>query len=244
MDKELKDQVKQLVDSMFGEKEEANIRKRTEEELEKAASTISDLTTELESKNSEFEDMEEKIATSVARVSGLESELEAARSETEVALAKVAELETMLEGMMKDRAAEKRMAELEDAGVARSDRDAQITKIREMSNEDFASYRDELVSIRESVVAELEKARQAADAQAEAERVAKAAAASSEQSGSEELEEVSEEAEESEEATPPAKITPGQAAMAALNMEYIPSDDLVKKYTKLGEALANKYKKS
>ena len=94
MDKELKDQVKQLVDDMFSEKEEASIRERTEQELEKAATTISDLTTALEGKNSEFEEMEEKIEASDNRIAELESELEAAREELQTANEKAAETDT------------------------------------------------------------------------------------------------------------------------------------------------------
>ena len=176
--------------------------------------------------------------------------------------------------MKKDRAAEVRMADLEDAGVARSDRDSQVTKVREMTDEDFASYKDELVSIREAVVAELEKARNEAEANAKAEEEAADKAAEeakkanpfvkkedmedeeedpkkkkgkkkekcSDEDASEDAED-SEEASEEKEATVPAHITPGQAAMASLNMEYIPSEDLMSKYAKIGEAMAEEFKK-
>lgn len=271
---ELKTQVAALVASLFDEKEEAEIRSATEAELGKAASAISDLTSALESKNTEAAEMEEKLTASDARVKELESELEAAKTESETANEKLGEVEKALEDMKKDRAAEVRMAELEDAGVARSDKEDQMAKVRDMSDEDFASYKDELVSIREAILAELEASNKAeADAKAEAEaeeakkmkkdemeeeekkKLAKKAkekcaddtsAASDESGASEEEEAASEEegASEEEETTIPAQITPGQAAMASLNMEFIPSEDLMTKYAKLGEAMAKRFTKS
>lgn len=271
---EMKVQVAALVADLFDEKEEAEIRKRTEAELEKAASAISNLTTALEEKNTEAAEMEEKLTASDTRVKELESELEAAKKELEEASAKLGEKEKILEDMKKDRAAETRMAALEDAGVARSDRESQMIKVREMSDEDFASYKDELVSIREAVVAELEKARED-KAKADAKEAVEAKDAEDVAAKKEEKMEEDEEdedkkkmpfvkkdkkekcAEEKEEATEttevaedaskkvaPAQITPGQAAMASLNMEYLPSEDLKKKYAKLGEAMALRFKNS
>lgn len=273
---ELKTQVAALVASLFDEKEEAEIRSATEAELGKAASAISDLTSALESKNTEAAEMEEKLTASDARVKELESELEAAKTESETANEKLGEVEKALEDMKKDRAAEVRMAELEDAGVARSDKQDQMAKVRDMSDEDFASYKDELVAIREAIVAELKQSEEKAEADAKAEAEAEEAkkmkkdemeeeekkklakkakekcadesektsekSETSEEETSEE--ETSEEASEEEETTIPAQITPGQAAMASLNMEFIPSEDLMTKYAKLGEAMAKRFTKS
>lgn len=263
---ELKVQIAALVADLFDEKEEAEIRKKTEAELEKAASAISNLTTALEEKNAEAVEMEEKLTASDIRVKELESELEAAKKEFENASAKLGETEKILEDMKKDRAAEVRMAELEDAGVARSDRETQVTKVREMSDEDFASYKDELVSIRAAVVAELEKARED-KAQADAKAVAEAKEAENSAAKKEEKmeedeededekkkkmkdtkeskkEKCSEDTKEEEVVVTPAQITPGQAAMASLNMEYLPSEDIRTKYAKLGEAMAIRFKNS
>lgn len=269
---DLKVQVAALVADLFDEKEEAEIRKKTEAELEKAASAISNLTTALEEKNAEAVEMEEKLTASDTRVKELESELEAAKKELENANVKLGEAEKALEDMNKDRAAEIRMAELEDAGVARSDRESQMSKVREMSDEDFASYKDELVSIREAVVSELEKAREdkaKVDAKAAAEVKEEDVAAKKEEKDMEEDEEDDEkkmkdskkkekcaesdnneeeakelEKEDASNKVAPAQITPGQAAMASLNMEYLPSEDIKKKYAKLGEAMAKRFKNS
>jgi len=172
MDETLKAQVAEVVKNLFNEKEEAKIRELTEAELQKAASSISELTTALEEKNAEMAELEEKATEADAQIQELTSKLEAAEKELETANEKIGETEQALEDMKKDRAAEVRMVELEDAGVARSDKDSQMAKVREMTDEDFASYKDELVSIREAVVAELEKDREKAEADAKAEEEA------------------------------------------------------------------------
>ena len=261
MEKELKAQVQQMVDELFSEKEEVKIREKTEATLKKSAETISELTLTLEEKTAEASDLEVKLSDSEAKIQELETELEAAGKELETSKEQIVKVEKEIEDMKKDRAAEQRMAELEDAGVAHSDRETQTVKVKEMTDEDFASYRDELVSIREAVVAELEKAREEkaeADAKAE-EKAAEEAEEKKEEKADEEKAEEKEEAEEEkaeeeaeekaaeekkeEDTTAPAEITPGQAAMASLNMEYIPSPDLVDKYKKLGEAMAKMWKK-
>jgi colicin import membrane protein len=274
MDKNLEVQVAAVVESLFNEKEQAMIRQRTEAELQKAATTISELASSLEEKNAEVAEFEEKISEAEAKVQGLTSELEAAKKELETANEKLGQTEKALEDMKKDRAAEVRMTELEDAGVTRSDRESQMEKVREMSDEDFASYKEELVSIREAVVAELEKARATADADAKAEEEAAAKAAEEAakngkkppmdeeeedpkmkkgkkkekcaegEEASEEEASEEENASEEKETTTPALVTPGMQAMASLNMEYIPSESLKAKYAKFGEAMAARWKKS
>ena len=277
MDETLKAQVAEVIKNLFDEKEEAKIREKTEAELQKAATSISELTTALEEKNAEVSEFEEKASESEAKIQELTSELEAAKKELETANEKLGQSEKALEDMKKDRAAETRMSELEDAGVARSDKDSQMAKVREMTDEDFASYKDELVSIREAVVAELEKDRAKAEADAKAEEEAAKQAAEEEakkmpkkddmmdeeedpkkmkkgkkkekcaegEEASEESEEGEESAsEEEKETTTPAEVTPGMQAMASLNMEYHPTEDVMAKYRKFGEAMAKRWKKS
>lgn len=248
-----KEQIKALVDEMLNEKEEANVRKNIEDALEQATNTIDQLTTELEGKNTELSTISETASEYESKVEELTTELEAAREELKSKDEELASTNQKLEDMLKDRAAELRMAELEDAGVVNSDREAQTAKVREMSDEDFASYRDELVSIRKAVLAELEKAREKAEADAKAEEEAKKAEEKAKEDKAKETtaadeadkETASEEgtetaSEDEEESTAPANITPGQAAMASLNMEYIPKADVVEKYRNLGAAMAKR----
>lgn len=168
-DKDLTKEVTKIVDNLFSDKEEAEIRKRTEVALKESADTIISLTSELESKNTEVVELGSKLSDKDNEIQVIKSELEAARKELEVANEDLAKSKQELEGIVKDRAAEKRMAELIGAGVASSDKENQMNKVRDFSDEEFASYRDELVSLREAVKAELEKARLDADANAKAE---------------------------------------------------------------------------
>jgi chromosome segregation ATPase len=186
--------------------------------------------------------MEEKVSAYEEQVETLKSELEAARTELETANKSLSEKELELSNIMKDRAAEKRMVELEDAGVIRSDRDSQMKKVREMSDEDFASYKEELVSIRESVLKELEKANETGEGTQVEEEVAVESVDHTSQESEGASEETHEEASEDE--VNPAQISPGHAAMAALNMEYLPNTDVMKKYAELGKAMAKRFTKS
>lgn len=268
--KELELQVASVVENLFNEKEEAELRRKTEAELQKAATSISELTTALETKNSEVAAYEEKCSGYEAQITNLTSELEATKKELETANSNLKEVSSTLEDMKKDIATEQRMTELETAGVLRSDKEAQKLKVRDMSNEDFASYKEELVSIRQAVIDELEKAKAKAAADSE-----NSAATNKDTKGKDakNMEEnvcpdcgnsmdkctcktdkkknkqnSSTDSKSEEDAakidTPPAQITPGQTAMAALNMEYLPNEGLVEKYRKMGEAMAKKWKEN
>lgn len=234
---ELRAQVRTMVDGLFSEKEESAIREKTELALGKSAETISDLTSTLEDKSIEVAELETKLSESEDRVQSLEKELEAAQKELETSKTSLKEKEQALEDMNKVKVADERMTALEAAGVARADKEVQLLKIKEMSDEEFTSYKEELVYVRSAVEAELEKAKVEKE---EADRAKKAKETSEETS--EEISEKTSGEEETEAATIPAKVTPGQATMAALNMEYMPDSDLMTKYAKLGEAMAEKWK--
>lgn len=250
MEDKLKQDVEAIVKLIFSEKEDSDVRKKTEEALHTSATTIDELTGTLEVKNTEVADLEVKISDFEEKTTALESELEAAKTGVETSKAKLEEAEKKIEEMLKDKATEVRMAELEKAGILRKDRETQAAKVREMSDEDFVSYKDELASIREAVLAEMKAAeinkdededskKEAAEAAAakEAEEKAAAEAASAAGEGGEEG------GEDGEVDTHPANIDPGQAVSAALNMEVFPSKDMVSKYTNLGKALAESYTK-
>jgi len=238
MDEKLKQDVEAVVAKIFSEKEEAEIRRQTESALSEAATTIDELTNSLEASTVEVTDKAEKLSEAEAKIQTLESELEAARAETEEAKQKAVESESALEEIKKDRATELRVAELKKAGVI-SDKETQSSKVREMSDEEFASYKNELVSIREAVIAELSKSKPAAEEEAEEKEEEKAE--EEEEEKAEEEEEKGEEEEKADEGkeVPPAKIDPGQAISAALNFEIFPSDDMTKKYQDMGKSMAN-----
>ena len=237
MDEKVRKEIEDAVASIFSEKEEAEARQKTQDALTTSAKAIEELTESLEGKNDEVAEMETKISEADEKIATLESELEAAKTEKATSDEKLAEAELKIEDMLKDKSADERMVELEEAGVIRKDKEAQRTKVREMSAEDFDSYRDELVSIREAVMKELQETKAASEEE-------KAEESKEDETEEETAEEESEEADEEEASeedeveTPAANIDPGKAVAAAMNMEIFPSDDLKKKYGALGKAMA------
>jgi len=252
MNEELKKSVEAAVAEIFSQKEEAEQRAETEKALQKSADKITQLTEALEGKNADSEEVANQVTELEAKIEELTSELEAAKTEAEESATKLAESENVIEEMKKDKAAELRMAELAEAGVALSDKDAQTAKVREMEDEEFGSYKEELVSLRSAVKAELAKAEEteeetASEEETQEEEVAEEETAEAEEeeevANEEESEEASEEEEEvAEEETPPANVDPDTAVAAAMNMEVTPSDDVLAKYAKLGNAMADRMK--
>jgi len=248
MDEKLRKDVEAVVAKIFSEKEEDEIRKQTEEALNTSAETIEELTDTLEAKNVEFEEIQSKLTEAEEKAKNLQTELEATKEELEGAKNKLSESEATLEEMKKDKATELRMSELEKAGVV-SDKEAQAVKVRDMSDEDFASYKSELESLRAAILAAFEKSKEVEEEEtAEAETPESkeageeseegAEAESEEGAESEESEEASEEGE-SEEAAEPAHIDPQHAMSAALNFEIYPDEGMKEKYAKLGQAMAS-----
>ena len=251
MNEELLKDVAAMVAEIFSQKEEAEQRAETEKALQKSADTITELTEALEGKNVSDEEVATQMNDLKNKVTELTSELEAAQNEVEESASKLAESESKIEEMRKDKAAELRMDELVKAGVALSDKDAQTAKIREMEDEEFGSYKEELVSLRSAVEAELAKVAPEETASEEetqeedttTEETAEENEENEEQATEEEGEEASEEnAEEETEETPPVNVDPDTAVAAAMNMEVAPSDNVIAKYAKLGEAMAERMK--
>jgi hypothetical protein len=124
-----------------------------------------------------------------------------------------------------------------------------------MDDEEFASYRDELIDLRKAVEAELAKVAEEAeeeeaaeetpaDEETPAEDAAEEEEENDEEAASEEDEESSEEAsEEEDEETQPANVDPKKAVAAAMNLEVMPSDDMMAKYSKMGKAMASRMTK-
>lgn len=235
MDEKLKKDINAVVAEIFSDKEEVEMQRKAEKALRKSATTIEELTTTLEESSTKNEDLINSVAALETSVEDLKSELEAAKTGIEEAAQKLAESEKTIDDMNKDRAAELRMAELEGVGVNGSDKEAQTAKVRDMSDKDFASYRDELVSLREAVMAELSKPAVEAVEKPEVKEKPEV------EEGAEEEDE-EEASEESDTDTPPANIDPQNAISAALNMEIQPSKGMTEKYAELGKAMAAQFK--
>ncbi len=235
----MKTDIKAMVAEIFSDKEEVEIQRKTEAALQKSATTIEELTATLEESSTKNEELITSVAVFKTSVEDLKSELEAAKIKIEEATQKLAESENTIEGMNKDRSAELRMTVLEEAGVAGSDKEAQAAKIREMSEEDFASYRNELVSLRKAVVAELSNSESSEAGEAGEGKEGKEGKKGSEEGSKEGSEEGSEEDSNN---TPPVNIDPQNAISAALNMEILPSKGMREKYAELGNAMAAQFK--
>jgi len=252
--------VQDIVDSIFKQKEEVAMRKETENALNKSADKINELVTSLEAKDEELvtstaklDELETSVSESADKLKELEENLEKATSDFEAEkgeLTKRAETaEEELLNVKKDQLAKARYEELESDGVGAVEEKAkedQVAKIREMEDEDFLTYKAERVELRKAVIAELEtsaseepvvKADEEAAAEEDANKVTNKEDAldiEAEVEGNEE-----EAAADSEDS-----IDPMKAVAAALNMEIMPDKDTVSKYKELGKAMAKMTDKS
>jgi len=252
MGDQLNNDVTKIVDDIFRKKEESEMIKETEKALTKSADTINELNESLEAKDTELADREAKISDLDENILTLKNEVEELESaktaletgktdlESEKAdIIKRAEAaESKIEGMEKDKLAEVRFSELKESGIAATNDKAvedQTLKVREMSDEDFTSYKDELVAIREAIVAELKTSD---DNDSETENSETGEKETSEENNEEESEEEDEEAAASSETS----INAMHSVVAALNMEIVPNKDMMTKYKELGNQMAENIK--
>ena len=167
-DQLVKKDVETIVDEIFKKKEEAEMKKETEAALNKAAETITQLNESLEAKDEERQaevaSLQETIASLETQLNEISEEKKALEDEKAGFDAEKEELtkraeksEEELECIQKDQLAKDRMEDLTESGVASTNSDAQQEKVREMSDEDFAAYKEELVSVRESIMAQLKE---------------------------------------------------------------------------------------
>lgn len=247
MGDQLSNDVVKIVDDIFRKKEESEMIKATEKALQRSTDTINELTESLEAKDQELNDKESEILglnestqTLEARITELEEEkstfeAEKANFETEKAdiVTRAEEAELKIAEMEKDKLAEIRLNELKEAGVVAANVEDQASKVREMSDEDFSSYKEELVAIREAIIAELKSSEEEIIEGSEEEII----------EGSEE--EIEEESEEDEEAAADSALTANamRSVAAALNMEVMPNEDMMSKYRELGSQMAENIKK-
>jgi len=236
----LKEDIEAIVTKIFSEKEQSDIRRKTEEALKKSAETISDLTADVEGKNEEIVGLNEEISNLNTKaeefeekIKNLEAELEAAKSEVETSNEKLTEVETALDTMKKEKVAEERMSVLEEAEVV-TDADSQREKVMEMTDEEFSAYKEDRISLRKAVLAKIK-------VEEEKNKNNKPSNGTEGGSDTEEsasgTEESAEEESESED-TAPANVDPNARVEAALNLETA-SDDMLKKYSELGKAMAD-----
>lgn len=169
---QLKAEAHNLVKDAFthqsDEKKMAELEKHltaANEKLSEASSRIDELTDVLTSKDEEIAstaeelkalkdahsaELAEKTKELSDKLAALEAQVADANARTDAVVEERDSLKASLESIEKDRRAEKRVAELSEAKVAFTDEaaKAQYTKVREMGDEDFASYKTELVQVR------------------------------------------------------------------------------------------------
>jgi chromosome segregation ATPase len=252
MSDKLTQDIQSVVDDIFRQKEELDMREQTEKALNESAEKINELVTSLEAKDeelSEFTSKIEELELTVSEVSKtnkeLEENLEKATSDFEAEkkeLIKRAEMvEEDLENIKKDQLTQARFEELKGEGVSAVDEEAvkdQVAKIREMDDEEFAAYKTDRIELRKSVITELELSSELkTDEKLEAEEEAARKEA-------EEIEAARIKAEEEAAAISDSPIEPMKAMAALLNMEVAPGDDILNKYKELGKAMAKGLDKS
>lgn len=224
MEKEtLKKNIEDEVSKIFSAKEEAEIRKQTEEALIKSAETIKELTAALDGK-SEVVDYLSAVGSELnKKIDDINSKLEAAKEEVEMVSNKLSHSENTIVEMEKDLATEKRIKELEEAEVL-TDADVQTAKVRDMSDEDFTAYKEDRVVLRKAVIAELIANKEEEENKEDAD------------TGGEKANQSDEDASNEDEEILPANVDPSVAVSGLMNME-VASKDIVSKYQELGEAI-------
>jgi chromosome segregation ATPase len=227
-DVKLHEEVEAVVNQIMKNNEEAKIRKEIEDALQASADRIKELSKFLEDNETEMEEAKEKIVVLNATIDELKSTIENMEKEAkkfgeekasfdgekEKLTVELEAAKTELDSMKKDRIASDRMIELEKSGVIAKDKDGQKNKIKEMSDDEFASYKADLISVKESIIAELEEGKGDSD-------------------------DVT-----LDNSMQTATLNLAQASQAALNMELIVGKDLANKYTELGKAMAERIAKN
>ncbi len=258
MGDKLTEDIQSIVDSIFKQKEELDMRKETENALNKSAEKINELTSSLEAKDGELNESATKldelnslISETVEKNKGLEESLKKATSDFEAEKEElVKKAETAEEGflnMKKDQLSQARYAELESEGVAAIEdraKEDQIGKIRDMGDDEFTAYKDERAELRKSVVAELEASTKEKTAEEiAAEKAAAEGKLSEEEKAAKEAEAEAAriKAEEEAAAASADSIDPMKAVAGMLNMEKTPDKNMLSKYRELGKTMAKKY---
>ncbi len=148
------------VEKQLSSREEAEARHEAEEALNEARETFETLKASLEAKNAkivEYEevlsnlDISEPTTVEVAaneKIVELETAIEEWKHRAEVS-------EAALDTLAREETAASRMTELEEAGVSLDEEaaEAQYAKVRNMSDEDFQSYKSELVALKNKYAA-------------------------------------------------------------------------------------------
>lgn len=153
----IEQEVTKLVDEILQTRLDAGIEKEVEEALKKAEQTITLLTDKLSALEKSVSDNSAALEALEKNKNEISTELAAKVEE----LSKYAEVnkqlqeradkaEAELENLKKDIRQKDRMSELDALKVSRvgASRDKQLSTIRDMSDDDFVAYKEEMVALR------------------------------------------------------------------------------------------------
>jgi len=243
--------IEKIVDDVLKKREEAVLAQETEAALQKAAETITQLSESLEARDTEHQaavngyvaqlsTLETKLNDLTALIKTLEDEKANFIKDKEILQTRVEAAEGELADIKKNQIAQTRFAELKSAGVSAKDEAIQLAKVKEMTDEDFAAYKGELVNIREAIMAQM-KEKPIEKVETKTESVVDVKVEKQEDSAV--PSKAATEEEELEAAVDPQQpFDPKRAVAAALNMEHIPSADVLTKYRELGKTMADSIK--
>lgn len=163
----IKEAVEELVQDILAGKASAGASAELETIFGKASETIDSLKEEVsnlksaaEENTAAVEGLEQEKSDLETELSALKEQIDNLNREKEELEERANKAEDALDNMAKDKAADERMAELSELKVARVDKEALKTQrelVKEMSDDEFAAYRDESVSFRNDVLASVEQ---------------------------------------------------------------------------------------
>lgn len=228
--------VREAVREALAEKEEAERLSKVEDLLNTAEATINGLTDTISQKDEELAsvaDQRDSLKTLVeelqTKATELDEKLAQAEEEKRVIEERASVAEQELASLEANRRLAARVSELEEVKVLKSDEEkrvVQTARIRDLSDEEFASYKEELVELRSDLEEELRK--EAAEATDVGDDTDGAVAAA----GGDVVE------------VAPAdlgnKETASAAAAALLNIE-VPSEDITSKFQAFANQMAKQF---
>lgn len=161
----LKEEIQRVVTDILTQKDFAGIGKDIEDTLKATEATLNDMIARLTESDKKAEDAVnalEAVKTEkdalTAEVSSLKTALETATSEKDTVAARLSEIENSLREIEENKRLDTRVVELSSLKVVRTGAafDNQKTAVKKMTDEEFASYRDELVALREDLIKTVE----------------------------------------------------------------------------------------
>lgn len=162
--KQVRDEVEDFLDSKEKSIADENFRKDVEDKIETATSTINDLNEQLaktledlSDKAKAVEDLESQNQSLTASLEEKDQKISALEKDVLDITARAEKAELEMDTFRKEKVLEERVSKLDELRILRSGDalEKQKASVREMSEEEFASYTEDLVALREDLVKEI-----------------------------------------------------------------------------------------